>query len=218
MTMPRSLFGRLRGRRGPERPAASEYDPLFSGPEGEAGDDLEAVRDRFARAGRPFLRSPWTWVGWALVLPAAALATPAVAARWGFAGVLLLWSGGILAGGVVEAASIARAGRREPRGPLAGWVLRMQGNTSLLAVVLSALLLWADAAWALPGLWLLLLGHSLYLLGGLAFPAFRTCGLLYQAGGLVALWPGGPALPVFAAVTLAGNLWLAWSVWREVRA
>jgi hypothetical protein len=196
---------------------ASEYDPLFSGGAGEAGDDLEAVRERFARASRPYLRSPWTWLGWAVLLPAAALATRATAARFGPAGVLLLWSGTILAGGAVEAAAFTRAGRREPRGPLAAWVLRMQGNTSLLAVALSALLLWLDAAWALPGVWLLLLGHSFYLLGGLALPAFRGCGLLYQAAGLVALWPGGWGLEAFAGAMLVGNLGLAWAVWRERR-
>ena len=97
------------------------------------------------------------------------------------------------------------------------WVLRMQGNTSLLAVALSALLLWLDAAWALPGVWLLLLGHSFYLLGGLALPAFRGCGLLYQAAGLVALWPGGWGLEAFAGAMLVGNLGLAWAVWRERR-
>lgn len=197
---------------------SSEYDPLFSGGgAGEAADDLEAVRDRFTRAARPFLRSPWTWVAWAMLLPAAALSTQTVAARWGPAGVLLLWSGTILAGGAVEAAAIARAGRREPRGPLAAWVLRMQGNTSLLAVALSALLLWVGEGWALPALWLLLLGHSFYLLGGLALPAFRQCGLLYQAAGLVTLWPWGWGLEVFAGAMLAGNLLLAWAVWRERR-
>lgn len=196
---------------------SSEYDPLFSGggAAGEAADDLDEVRERFARAGRPFLRSPWTWIAWALLLPAAALSTEAVAASWGPAGVLLLWSGTILAGGAVEAVSIARAGRSEPRGPLAAWVLRMQGNTSLLAVAFSALLLWAGQAWALPAVWLLLLGHSLYLLGGLALPAFRQCGLLYQAAGLVTLWPWGFGLEVFAGAMLAGNLWLARAVWRE---
>jgi hypothetical protein len=192
----------------------SEYDPLFSGGTGEAADDLEAVRERFARAARPFLRSPWTWLAWAVLLPAAALATSAVAARWGPAGVLLLWSGTILAGGAVEAAAIARAGRREPRGPLAAWVLRMQGNTSLLAVALSALLLWVDAAWALPGLWLLLLGHSFVTLGGLAFPPLRTAGLIYQIGGVAAFWPGGLPLVVLAVTTCGANLWMAMAVRR----
>ena len=65
--------------------------------------------------------------------------------------------------------------------------------------------------------WLLLLGHSFYLLGGLALPAFRGCGLLYQAAGLVALWPGGWGLEVFAGAMLVGNLGLAWAVWRERR-
>ena len=199
------------------RPPRSEYDPLFAEPTEAAADDLEAVRERFARAALPFLRSPWTWVAWAVVLPAAALATPAAARRWGAPGVLLSWSVAILAAGLVEAAAFTRAGRREPRGPLAGWVLRLQGNTSLVAVALSGLLLWLDAAWALPGLWLLLLGHSLYQLGGLAFPAFRGCGLLYQAAGLLALWPHGEGLVVFAGATLAGNLWLAAAVWRGSR-
>jgi len=38
-----------------------------------------------------------------------------------------------------------------------------------VALALSALLVWQDLAWALPGLWLLLLGHSFYMLGGIAF-------------------------------------------------
>ena len=59
-------------------------------------------------------------------------------------------------------------------------------------------------------------GHSFFLLGGLAFPPFRLYGLLYQAGGAVALWPVGidPYL-VLAAVTAAANLWLAWAVHRS---
>lgn len=196
---------------------SSEYEPLFGGRDGEEADDLDVVRERFARASRPFLRAPWTWLAWAAILPSAALATRTVAARWGPAGVLLLWSGAILAGGAVEAAAIARAGRRAPRSPLSAWVLRIQGNTSLLAVLLSALLLWVDAAWALPGLWMLLLGHSFYLLGGLALPAFRGYGLLYQAAGAAALWPAGWGLELFAAAALAGNLWMAYAVWRERR-
>jgi hypothetical protein len=68
--------------------------------------------------------------------------------------------------------------------------------------------------WALPGLWLLLLGHSLYLLRGLAFPPMRTCGVLFQAGGLAALWPSFDPLLVFALATAVGNLWMAIQVWR----
>lgn len=195
----------------------SAYDPLFESAGVEVTDDLDVVRDRFARAARPFLRSPWTWLAWALLAPAAALATEPAAERFGPPGVLLLWSATILAGGAVEAAAILRGRGREPRSPLSRWVLHVQGNSSLLAVALSALLLWLDAAWALPGVWLLMLGQSFYLLGGLALPAFRGCGLLYQTAGLVALWPAAPALEVLAAALGIGNLWLAWAVRRAQR-
>ena len=195
----------------------SEYEPVFRRSAGEASDDLDRVRARFEAASRPFLRAPWSWLAWALLMPAAALATRPVLARWGPAGVLLLWSGAILCGGAVEAISIARGGRSAPRSPLSSWVLRIQGNTSLLAVVLSALVLWLGAPWALPGIWLLMLGHSFYLLGGLAFAPFRAYGLLFQLAGLAALWPGGRPLLIFAGTAAVGNLWMAWSVWREAR-
>jgi hypothetical protein len=103
------------------------------------------------------------------------------------------------------------------RSPLATWALRTQGNLSLVAVALSVLLVWQDLAWALPGVWLLLLGHSFYVLGGIAFQPFRAYGLLYQVGGVAALWPGGAPLPVFALTTAAANLWMSWAVWRERR-
>jgi hypothetical protein len=164
-----------------------------------------------------------------------------VLAGFGPAGTLLIWSTAILLGGAVELAAIRAATRRAASGaagsgggaadltaaeadpaaagrsPLATWALRTQGNLSLVALALSALLLWQDLPWALPGLWLLLLGHSFYLLGGIAFPAFRTYGLLYQLGGVAALWPGGAPLPVFALTTAAANLWMSYAVWRESR-
>lgn len=156
-----------------------------------------------------------------MLLPAAALATPAMLARHGPTALLPLWAVTILMGGAVEAAVFLAGRRGDPdsrrRSPLARWVLRLQGNTSLIAVALSAVLIWYRAAEALPGVWLLLLGHSFYLLGGLALPAFRPYGLLYQAAGIVALWPGVPALGVFAVATGAGNLWMAWAVWRARR-
>ncbi|HXO20710.1 MAG TPA: hypothetical protein VOA87_12405 [Thermoanaerobaculia bacterium] len=194
----------------------SEYDPFFAD-RSTVEDDLEPVRARFAAASRPYLHSPWSWLAWAVLLPAAALATPLALHRNGPAGVLLAWSVTILLGGAVEVGAILRAGGRSVRTPLAVWVLRVQGNLSFVALALSALLLWQDAAWALPALWLLLLGHSFYMLGGLAFPPFRTCGRIYQVGGLAALWPFWNPLLVFAAATAAGNLWMAYRIWRQRR-
>jgi hypothetical protein len=94
-------------------------------------------------------------------------------------------------------------------------------NLSFVALALSAVLIWQDLAWVLPGLWLLLLGHSFYMLGGFAFEPFRVAGLVYQIGGLLALWPTllgthSPLL-VFAAATFLGNLWIGIGVWRQAR-
>lgn len=193
---------------------ASEYDSLFE-PARSGADDLEPVRDHFRAASRPFLRSPWSWFTWAALLPGAAIATPFAFRLAGPSGVLFAWSGVILLGGAVELLAIRRSGREGGGGTLAAWVLRLQGNLSLVALVLSALLVWQDLASALPGLWLLLLGHSFYMLGGLAFSPLRTCGFLYQLGGLAALWPGGSPLAVFALATAAGNVWMGIGVWRE---
>lgn len=191
----------------------SEYDDFFAPATGE--DDLEPVRERFRSASRPFLSSPWPWLAWAVLLPGLALATPAVLRAFGPAGVLFAWSAAILIGGAAEMLAIRRAGARGS--PLATWAFRVQGNLSVVAVLLSILLLWQDTAWALPGLWLLLLGHSFYMLGGLTFLSLRLCGLLYQLGGVVALWPYGSPLLAFAVATAAGNLWMAVAVWRERR-
>ncbi len=192
----------------------SEYDALFT-PSRTGDDDLEPVRERFRAASRPFLHSPWSWLAWSILLPAAALTTPRALQAGGFAYGLFLWSGAILLGGAVEMVALFRSGGATGSTPLASWVLRLQGNLSLIAVALSAFLLWQDLAWALPGLWLLLLGHSFYMLGGLAFPPMRVCGIVYQLGGVAALWPGGTPLPAFAAAAFLGNLWMAWGVWRS---
>lgn len=178
------------------------------------------MREIFRAAGRPFLRSPWPWFCWAVLLPAAAFSTPLALRLRGPSGVLLLWSFTILLGGVAELGALRRGGLRLGGAtPLAGWVLRLQGNLSLVALGLSLLLLWLDQAWALPGLWLLLVGHSFFLLGGFAFGPFRVAGLLFQAGGLLALWPGAaPPLAVFAAATALGNLWIGVGVLRQRRA
>ena len=196
------------------RDEGSEYAPLFGRePSPEAAAALARVRREFASAGGRYLASPLPWLGWAAILPALALATPGVAHRFGPRGVLLLWSLGVLVGGGIELAVLARAGALGSTGPLASWVLRGQGNLSLVGAALTALLLWLDAPGALPGLWLLLAGHSFFVLGGLAFPPLRFGGVLCQLGGAVALWPGAPALPAFAVATAAANLWIAWSVW-----
>jgi hypothetical protein len=189
---------------------------LFS-PSRDGIDDLEPVREHFRAASRPFLRSPWTWFTWAALLPGAALATPAAFRLGGPEGVLFAWSGTILLGGAVEILAIRRQGREAGGSTLAAWVLRVQGNLSLVALALSALAVWQDLAWVLPGVWLLLLGHSFYMLGGLAFEPFRACGLIYQLGGLAALWPGGSPLLAFALAAAIGNLWMGVGVGRGRR-
>lgn len=200
--------------------ASSEYDPVFGGSavdgesDGPGARDLDEVQERFARAAGPYLRSPWPWVMWAVVLPAAAVLHPDVAARHGAQGVLLLWSVAILVGGLVEGVGLLRRRREARPTPLVAWLLRAQGNLSLIAVALSAFLVWVGAGEALPGLWLLLVGHSFYALGGLAFPPFKLYGLAYQLVGAAALWPGTSPLQLFAGVTGAANLWLAWRVYR----
>lgn len=195
---------------------SSEYDPLGRSRDSVAvDDDLDAVRDRFERAGRPYLSSPWSWVAWAVILPATAFVTPVVLDRYGRFAVLLLWSVAVLVGGAVEVSQIMRGRTRQGAStPLAAWVLRIQGNLSLVGLALSVLLVARGLAWALPGLWLLILGHSFYVVGGLSFSPLRTSGLIYQAGGLIALWPGGSPLAVFAATVFVGNLWTAWGIWR----
>lgn len=194
----------------------SEYDSLRSSVDDPlAEDDLERVKGYFESASRPYLSQPWSWLVWALILPAAALATPEIHDATGGVGVLLLWSIAVIAGGVFEAVQIARARRRgEQSSSLAGWVLRAQGNLSLIAVLLSIVLIWRQQAWLLPGLWLLLLGHSLFSFGGLASKAMRIGGLLYQLGGLLAIWPHGQGGVIFAAATLVANLWIGVSIWR----
>jgi hypothetical protein len=195
---------------------SSEYDPVRTTIDDPlAEDDLERVRDHFEAASRPYLSQPWSWLAWSLILPAAALVTPAVLQSTGGLGTLLLWTAAVLVGGLIEAVLILRARRRRAASStLAAWVLRAQGNLSVVALLLSIAVVWQDLAWLLPGLWLLLLGHSLYSLGGLASPALRVGGLVYQVGGALAVWPHGRGLTLFAAATFLGNLWVAWSIWR----
>lgn len=196
----------------------SEYDPLGrTGDDPLAVDDLERARELFEGAGRPYLSQAGSWLAWAAILPGAALGTPATLGRFGGLGVLLLWSLAVIVGGGIEAAQILRSRRSAAAATstLASWVLRIQGNLSLVAVLLSVALIWQGAAWLLPGLWLLLLGHSFYAVGGLAAPALRTSGLMYQAGGILAVWPHGHALAIFAATTAIANLWVAVAIARR---
>jgi hypothetical protein len=115
----------------------------------------------------------------------------------------------VLAGGAVELVGLRRGGiRLGASTPLASWVLRLQGNLSLIALSLSLLLLWLDQPWALPGVWMLVVGHSFYMLGGFAFGPFRIAGLILQLGGLAALWPDGAPLPIFGVAAALANLWI----------
>ncbi len=82
------------------------------------------------------------------------------------------------------------------------------------AVLLSALLVWFELPFLLPGVWLLLLGHSFYVLGGVSFPPLRIYGLIFQAGGVAALWPDGAPLLAFALAAFFGNAWMALAIWR----
>jgi len=195
----------------------SDYEPMFGGgePLGD-DDDLARARELFESASRPFLSAPWSWLAWAVLLPAAALATPWVGRVAGPPALLLFWSVTILVGGTIEMLVLRRRRRGAGASTIARWTLSVQGNLSLVALALSVALGWRGAALAelLPGLWLLLLGHSFFILGGLAFRPLRAAGILYQLGGVVALWPGLPGLPVFAATTAVANLWMALAISR----
>ena len=195
----------------------SEYDPIRQTIDDPLAEDgLERARELFEEASRPYLSQPWSWLAWSLILPSTALATPWILGTTGGLGVMFLWSVAVLVGGAIEAFHILRARRRGGvvSSSLASWVLRAQGNLSLVAVLVSVALLMQGLAWLLPGIWLLLLGHSLFSLGGLASGALRAGGLIYQVGGLLAIWPHGQALGIFAVATFLGNLWIAWSISR----
>lgn len=184
---------------------ASEYDvPSFSRPASpEARERFVQVRAEFQRAAKPYLSSPWGWLAWGVLLPVAALVTRGAGDVLGFRGLAILWSVAILLAGGVEAWALRRAGAGGS--PIASWALTVQGNLSAVGLALSLLLLVRDATIFVPGLWLLLLGHSFFSLGGLSFPALRRFGLAYQVGGAVALlWPS-QALLVFAVTTAVAN-------------
>ena len=201
---------------GEPAPQSSEYDPAF-GAAGAPGDDSDLERGRrlFAVASRPYLSSPIPWLVWAAVLPGAALATDRALAARGPVAVLALWSTAVVLGGAVEAAFLLRARRRFGTTPLGSWVMTAQGNLSLVAAALSLALVVADRFDLIPGVWLLLLGHSLFSLGGLALPAMRAAGIVYQLAGAAALVPGARPLLAVAVATGAGNLWIAIGLLRR---
>jgi hypothetical protein len=173
------------------------------------------VRRAFRSAASAYLSSPLPWFAWAILLPAAALLTPTASASAREAGVTILWSAAILVGGAIEGGTILRQRRRRGGSALGSWAMRAQGNLSLVAVTLSGLLIWIGAERYLPGLWLLLLGHNFFALGGLAFAPMRIAGVLYQAGGLAALLPGSQPLWALAAATALGNAWIGLGIVRE---
>jgi hypothetical protein len=195
----------------------SEYDPLFSSSE-EASDDLQQVRELFDAASRRYLRTPFSWAIWAVVLPLTSLLTRPVLSAFGPQGGLLLWSFAILLGGVGELPAFRRGAAGGPASSLASWAFRTQTNLSIAAMALSVALAWSGALGLLASLWLLLLGHSFYALGGLGFRPFRNYGLLHQAGGLAALWPGWDALVILALTTALANAWMALQVAAARRA
>ncbi len=199
---------------------SSEYDPIGGRNDDPLEEDgLERARELFEEASRPYLAQPWSWLAWGLILPATALATPSIYGAAGGLGVLLAWSIVVVVGGVIEASQIYRSLRQgQRRSTLAGWVLRAQGNLSLVGLFLSIVLILEGMSWLLPGVWLLLLGHSLFGLGGLASRALRSAGLVYQLGGVLALWPHGYGLYLFAVATSIGNLWVAGAIWRAASA
>ena len=185
---------------------SSEYETLFTGSrDPDPSADLETVRSHFEAASRPYVSSPWPWFCWAAIFPSAALLTRALAGAFGWIGVLLLWSLSILCGGTFEILSIRAHSRGQRSTALASWVFGVQGNLSLVAIVLSLLLLYLSQAWALPGVWLLVLGHSLFMLGSLSFRPLQRAGIVYQVGGVLALLPAFDSLMVMALATLVAN-------------
>jgi hypothetical protein len=196
----------------------SEYDPLRPRQplSGEASD-LDKVQALFAGAASGYVSSPWPWVCWAIVLPAAAMMTTEVATVVGPLAVLLLWSIAILVAGAVEAFSMRRARNTAGRSDITGWVFKGQGNLSLIAIVLTGALAWQRLYDFLPAVWLLLIGHSFFAVGGLASNALKRGGLLYQIGGVVSLLPWFESLDVFAAATALANGTIAASLFLRRR-
>ncbi len=173
---------------------------------------MDKVQELFSHAASGYVSSPWPWVCWAFVLPAAALMTPTVATAVGPVAVLLLWSVAILLAGAVEALSMRRARKGVTPSDITRWVFRGQGNLSLIAIVLTLALGWQRMYEFLPAVWLLLIGHSFFSIGGLAASALKRGGLLYQVGGVISLLPWFESLIVFAVTTAVANATIALSL------
>ncbi len=196
----------------------SEYDPLRPRhPLSGEASDLDKVQTLFAGAASGYLSSPWPWVCWAIVLPVAGVMTAEVAGVGGALAVLLLWSLAILFGGAFEALAMRRSRRAAVRSDITRWVFRGQGNLSLIAIVLTAALVWQRMYDFLPAVWLLLIGHSFFAVGGLASSALRRGGLLYQLGGVVSLLPWFESLAAFAVTTAVANGTIAMSLFLRRR-
>ena len=196
----------------------SEYDPLRPRrPLSGEASDLDRVQALFSAAARGYLKSPWPWLCWAIVLPATATVTSDVAAAGGPLAVLILWSVAILLAGAVEGITMWRSRGAAVASDITRWVFRGQGNLSLVAVVLTAALAWQGRYELLPGVWLLLVGHSLFTVGGLAAKPLERGGLLYQFGGVCCLLPWFGSLTVFAITTAVANGMIAGSLWLNAR-
>lgn len=201
-----------------EASRSSEYDPIPPRPLLSAEpSDLERARVLFERSASGYLRSPWPWWVWSLLLPAAALLTRRVYPVAGPLATLVLWSVVILIGGAVEAILIFGGGERVARTPLAGWVLKTQGNLSLVAVALSGLLLWRELPEYLPAVWLLLVGHSFHGIGTLSLRPLRDAGVMLQLGGIAAMLPAADGLVVLAVSFFASCLWIGLGIHRRNR-
>jgi hypothetical protein len=197
---------------------SSEYSPIPPrAPLSGEPTDLERVEALFEKAAAGYLRTPWSWWSWSILLPAAALLTRRVASEAGTVGILLLWSVVILLGGLVEATLILGGRHRYPRTQIGGWVLRSQGNLSLVAVALSGVLAWRGLPGLVPAVWLLLIGHSFYMVGRLTFVPLRSAGVVFQLGGVVALVPEIDGLVVCAVCTFVGCAWVGLGVRRRLR-
>lgn len=196
----------------------SEYDPLRPRTLLSAdASDLDKARSLFARASSGYLKSPVPWLAWAIILPGTALLTPHVEAAvdTGPLAVLFLWSVAILVGGAVEGLAMRRSRKNAPRSEISSWVFKAQGNLSLIAIALTVVVVVNGVYRYLPGIWLLLIGHSFFAIGGLASNALRRSGLIYQAGGTISLLPWLDSLTVFAVTTAIANLSVAIALLRR---